>query len=130
LVFRKRPVVFQLMQDNKMHIQAPMARNVEHRLDGVVERIVARAAAEIAQAVRQNIAAEVARLALKSDGAVGRKRRVILCPVPTCGKPGGGPKWGWFCADHKNLPAAEKEKARRATRARLARPAAKGKSKK
>jgi hypothetical protein len=42
---------------------------------------------------------------------------VILCPVPGCGKPGGGPKWGWFCAEHKDLPAAEKDKARAASRA-------------
>lgn len=83
---------------------------------------MARAAAEIAQAVRQNIADEVSRLVGTGGGAVGkrlgRKRRVIMCPVPNCGKPGGGPKWGWFCADHKDLPAAEKEKARAATRAR------------
>jgi hypothetical protein len=90
-------------------------------LDRTVGRIVARAAADIAHAVRQTIATEVAKRVDRVT--LGRARRVILCPVPNCGKPGGGPKWGWFCANHKNLPESEKEKARAATRARP-RPAA------
>ena len=101
-----------------------MPRTSTHSaLDRTLQDIVSRAAAEIALAVRQNIADEVSRLVgVVGGGSVARrvlrKRRVILCPVPNCGKPGGGPKWGWFCADHKDLPAAEKEKARAATRAR------------
>ena len=102
-----------------------MPRTSTHSgLDRTVQDIVSRAAGEIAHAVRQNIADEVSRLVGTGGGGLAarrvqfRKRRVILCPVPNCGKPGGGPKWGWFCADHKNLPAAEKEKARAATRAR------------
>jgi hypothetical protein len=95
----------------------------ESRLDRTLQDIVERAAAQVALAVRQNIADEVTRLVgVTGSGGVAkrmlRKRRVIFCPVPNCGKPGGGPKWGWFCADHKDLPAAEKEKARAATRAR------------
>jgi hypothetical protein len=92
-------------------------------LERTINNIVNRAASEVAEAVRQNIADEVTRLVGSRGGATlgrafGRKRRVILCPVPNCGKPGGGPKWGWFCAEHKDLSAAEKEKARNATRAR------------
>jgi hypothetical protein len=92
-------------------------------LDQTLENIVSRAAAEIAQAVRQNTADEVSRL-VGAGGSIGgrralRQRRVIMCPVPSCGKPGGGPKWGWFCAEHKDLPASEKEKARAATRGRV-----------
>ena len=102
----------------------------ESALDRTLNAIVARAAGEIAQAVRQNIADEVSRLVGGQRGAgigggagialprLGRKRRIIYCPVPGCGKPGGGPKWGWFCSEHKDLPAAEKEKARSASRAR------------
>jgi hypothetical protein len=103
----------------------------ESALDRTLNGIVSRAAAEIVHAVRQNIADEVNRLV--GQGGVtslggrrgrplgsGRKRRVILCPVPGCGKPGGGPKWGWFCANHKDLSAADKAKARAATRARAA----------
>ena len=99
-----------------------MPRTSTHSaLDRTLNDIVARAAAEIAHAVRQNIADEVSRLVGTGGGAgkrLARKRRVIMCPVPNCGKPGGGPKWGWFCGDHKDLPASEKEKARAATRAR------------
>ncbi|HJZ84965.1 MAG TPA: hypothetical protein VKN99_07315 [Polyangia bacterium] len=96
----------------------------ESALDRTLNNIVASAAAEIAQAVRQNIADEVSRLVGGRGGGggaaprLGRKRRIIYCPVPGCGKPGGGPKWGWFCADHKDMPESEKEKARAATRAR------------
>ena len=90
-------------------------------LDRTLNAIVARAATEIAHTVRQNIADEVARLvgnahgrasAATPLGRVGRKRKRILCPV--CGKPGGGPRWGWFCEDHRNLPEAEKRKIREA----------------
>ena|SRR5262245_9834158 len=100
----------------------------ESTLDRTLNTIVARAAGEIADAVRQNIADEVSRLVgggrVGGGGStlalprLGRKRRVIYCPVPGCGKPGGGPKWGWFCAEHKDLPQSEKEKARSATRMR------------
>jgi hypothetical protein len=95
-------------------------------MDRTLNDIVARAASEIADAVRGNIADEVARLVggratvARGPGRPGRppgrRRRVILCPVPKCGKPGGGPKWGWFCKDHKDLPASEKAKARAASR--------------
>jgi len=101
-----------------------MPRTSTHSgLDRTLQDIVTRAAADIAHAVRQNIADEVSRLVGVVGGGVAarrvlRKRRVIMCPVPNCGKPGGGPKWGWFCANHKNLSAAEKAKARAVTRAR------------
>src|SRR5262249_37222405 len=60
------------------------------------------------------------RVSERLGGSAGRRRRIILCPVPHCGKPGGGPKWGWFCAEHRNLPKAEMERIRRERRARLA----------
>ena len=97
----------------------------EDQLQQTLDKIISAAAAEIAQAVRQNIADEVTRMVGVSGsrivaGRVVRKRRVILCPVANCSKPGGGPKWGWFCADHRDLPAAEKKKAREAARNRTA----------
>jgi hypothetical protein len=100
-----------------------MRKAQKSNLEATLGEIVARTATEIAQAVRQNIAEEVSRLVgngttPRRGSPLVRRRRVILCPVPGCGKPGGGPKWGWFCATHKDLPAAEKEKARAATRAR------------
>lgn len=92
-------------------------------LDRALESIVRDAAAAIGSIVRDNIAREVQAL-LERPGPLGlraprmRQRRVIVCPVPECGKPGGGPKWGWFCAEHKDLPPHEKEHARTVTRAR------------
>ena len=90
-------------------------------LDRRINDIVARAAQEIAQTVRQSIVDEVNQLvsgrANVAIEGMARKRRVITCPVPGCGKPGGGHKWGWFCAEHKDLPAFEKEKARAARNA-------------
>jgi len=93
-------------------------------LDKTLSSIVARAAGEIAHAVRQNIAHEVTSLvglgrkALGQGGLakLGRKRKVITCP--SCGKPGGGPKWGWFCKDHKDLSESEKNQARAKVRSR------------
>ena len=91
-------------------------------LDRRINDIVTRAAQEIAQTVRQSILDEVNQLVsgranVAIEGGMARKRRVITCPVPGCGKPGGGPKWGWFCAEHKDLPSSEKEKARAARNA-------------
>ena len=97
----------------------------EEQLDRTLQEIVSRAAAEIAQAVRENIADEVTRMvggSARRGGTagliarVGKKRRTILCPVPGCGKRGGGPKWGWFCEGHKDLSDAEKDKIRRENR--------------
>jgi hypothetical protein len=97
----------------------------EEQLDRTLQDIVSRASAEIAQAVRESIADEVTRMVGGNGGRagtagrvarVGKKRRTILCPVPGCGQRGGGPKCGWFCADHKDLSEAEKEKIRRENR--------------
>ena len=96
-----------------------------------LESIVSSAAQEIADAVRQNIAEEVTRVVgsgggrvvkfAKGSTALGhiRQRQQIFCPVNGCGKPGGGPKWGWFCATHKDLPQAEKDRARAESRPHL-----------
>jgi hypothetical protein len=96
-----------------------MSQTQTYALESTLNQIVAQAAAQIALAVRQNIAHEVARLA-DVDFPLGhaQKRRTILCPVPGCGQPGGGPKYGWCCGEHKDLPESEKQAARFATRAR------------
>jgi hypothetical protein len=100
-----------------------MSRIDATSLDSMLTGIVSRAAADITHLVRQSIAVEVSRLvggSARDLTALGRvrQRRVIACPVPSCGKAGGGPRWGWFCAEHRNLPEAEKEKARLETRPR------------
>lgn len=95
-------------------------QQAETVLDKAVNRIVAQAASDIAQAVRLSIAEEVARVCggdVKPNGTL-RKRAAIVCAVPQCGRPGGGPKWGWFGSDHKDLSPKEKSKARAATRRR------------
>ena len=95
-----------------------MARvSQDKQFESTVARIVASTANEIAQAVRQNIADEVARMV--GQGTAGnagtRGRRKILCPV--CGKPGGGPRWRWACADHRHLSKAKLREARAKARA-------------
>lgn len=101
-------------------------------LEGRIQEIVQQAAAQIAAAVRQNIAEEVTRAigagvgeyrpparAHAAAGTRPRKRPPILCPVAGCGKPGAGPKFGWFCREHnESLSSAEKEAARAASRTR------------
>ena len=113
--------------DRSAKVAAMPRLSREESFERTLQGIIDRAAAEIAQAVRQNIADEVTRMvggaSLRRGTAgrvarVGRKRAPILCPVPNCGKPGGGPKWGWFCADHKNLPKSEKDEIRAKNRPR------------
>ena len=103
-----------------------MPRNASSSIDRRITEIISRASRDVTQAVKQSIAEEVRRIVsgggVRLDKAKGqRTRKTIFCPVPGCEKPGGGPKWGWFCADHKSLPDAEKDKARAATRGNGAR---------
>src|SRR2546429_6640016 len=97
-------------------------------LDRTLTDILLRTSAEVALVVRRSIAEEVATLITgPSTGGVRvssavlgrpRQRKLILCPVPRCGRRGGGPKWGWCCEIHKDLPAEEKTRARQTTRPR------------
>jgi hypothetical protein len=87
----------------------------EDALQLKLDKIVGEAAAEIADAVRANIATEVARLLGASSSRtvasrMVRKRSQILCPI--CGDRAGGPRWNWACARHKDLPIAQLKKAR------------------
>ena len=94
-------------------------RSTESALDKTINQIITRTAHEVVHAVRHSIAEEVARLVggtiARSDkfiSSVVRKRARVLCPVPGCNEPTGGPRWGWFCAEHKDLPEEEKLKHR------------------
>ena len=93
-----------------------ITRTTQAVLDRTINHIVGRASREIAQAVRRSIVEEVSRL-IDEKGAHGtvaavRKRARVLCPVPGCGKVTGGPRWGWFCAEHKELPEERKAEFR------------------
>jgi len=96
----------------------------QSRADQAIAEIVQAAAGEISRVVRECIAIEIQAIVGETSRknapalASKRHRRVILCPVPKCGKPGGGPKYGWFCRDHKDLPKAERDAARAASRPR------------
>lgn len=51
----------------------------------------------------------------------GRKPRAILpCPYPGCGRPGKGPRFGWFCEEHRSLPKTERDRIRIAQRVKAA----------
>lgn len=93
-----------------------MNRTSQLALDRTITQIVGRAAHDITQAVRHTIAEEVARLIQRSSSqprlTTVRRRARVLCPVPGCGKPTGGPRWGWFCAEHKDLPNDKKSEYR------------------
>jgi hypothetical protein len=88
------------------------------RFDRLLASVIRDSAAEIGRLFREHASLELARYSSHIKARRARKRQVILCPVKGCGKPGGGPKWGWFCRAHKELPAAAKDKARAETRAR------------
>jgi len=107
----------------------------ESRLDQTVNEILRDAAGKIAEAVRQELRDRLAHV-LEGPGLAGgpavrrgrppgvraeraakrRPRAKVLCPVPGCGKPGAGPKYGWFCKEHASLPDGEKLKYRAARR--------------
>jgi hypothetical protein len=90
------------------------------RLQPLLEPIARRFAAEVAAAVvgfvearvKHEVEAAVGRAfsgARTRASAVPRRARAIRpCRVPGCGKPSKGPRFDFFCAEHRDLPAAEK----------------------
>ena len=67
---------------------------------GVVEARVKR---EVESAVGRAFASAKAR-----GVSPARARKIRPCRVPGCGKPSKGPRFDFFCAQHRDLPAAEK----------------------
>jgi len=47
---------------------------------------------------------------------VRRPRRARGCPVAGCNQPSKGPRFSFLCAEHRNMPAAERQKYRVAPR--------------
>lgn len=99
----------------------PRPNRIQKLVQDAFLKFGAQLASELAQEIRHELRGEIDSLLGDSKaGTPGRvvkvvkKRKVVMCPVPGCGNPGGGPKWGWFCVSHKDLTAAEKKKARAA----------------
>ena len=97
----------------------PRART-QVRLQPLLEPIARRFAAEVAAAVvgfvearvKHEVESAVGRAfagARTRGGAAPRRARAIRpCRVPGCGKPSKGPRFDFFCAEHRDLPAGEK----------------------
>jgi hypothetical protein len=74
----------------------------------------------------QRAAKAITKAQAKASGLKSARRRVRLCPVPGCGRPGAGPRNRWFCDTHKGLPVAEQKRILAAAKgAAHAQPAAK-----
>jgi len=99
-----------------------MPRSKKHALEQILEPIAQRFANEIAAAVmdlvEQRVKQETERLVGRALEGVRAKGRpavaarpsgVRVCRVPGCGKPSKGPRFDYFCEEHRNLPEAEKE---------------------
>ena len=96
----------------------PSARN-QDPLQPLLEPIARRFAAQVAAAVVGFVEARVKRevesavgrafASARTRGAAPRRARTIRpCRVPGCGKPSKGPRFDFFCAEHRELPAADK----------------------
>jgi hypothetical protein len=73
-------------------IQAEVAREFQDRFQGFTQQI-----------------AGIQSLSLE-------KKPYRVCPVPGCGKAGAGPRYGWFCREHAELPDNEKLQYRKGTK--------------
>jgi hypothetical protein len=95
-------------------------RRAQDPLPPLLEPIARRFAAQVAAAVVGFVEARVKR---EVEAAVGRAfasartrgraappraRTIRPCRVPGCGQPSKGPRFDFFCAQHRGLPAAEK----------------------
>jgi hypothetical protein len=89
------------------------------RLQPMLEPIARRFAAQVADAVmgfveervKHEVEAAVGRAfaGTHARGVAPRRVRAIRpCRVPGCGKPSKGPRFDFFCAEHRELPPAEK----------------------
>jgi hypothetical protein len=89
-------------------------------LQPLLEPIARRFAAQVAAAVVSFVEARVkheVKLAVgrafagaraRGGASATRVRNIRPCRVPGCGKPSKGPRYDFFCAQHRELPAADK----------------------
>jgi hypothetical protein len=95
-------------------------RRTKDPLQPLLEPIARRFAAQVAAAVVDFVEARVkhevhmavgrafAGARARSGPAATRGRNIRPCRVPGCGKPSKGPRFDFFCTQHRELPAAEK----------------------
>lgn len=91
-----------------------------------IEQVIERATQEIRELLRRQVADSIfaqtkapsLQLTQAQSDHKPPQRRQIMCPVDKCGEPGAGSRYGWFCAKHFELPAKEKEKWRKARKAK------------
>jgi hypothetical protein len=107
-----------------------MPRPRKDSLEPLLEPIARRFALEVATAVMGVVEARVKR---EVETAVGRAfasarargtplgrtrvRKIRPCRVPGCGRPSKGPRFDFFCEEHRELPAAEKASIKAGKRA-------------
>ncbi len=100
-------------------------RQLDNHLNRIVADHVGQLTRAIAQAVRQNIGTELARLVGAERPAAaslrrsirGRKPRILPCIAPGCGSPSKGPRFRYLCARHLDAPRKDYEAWREARRA-------------
>jgi hypothetical protein len=120
----------------------------QDKLQSKINAIITEATAKVTALVRHNIGAEITRIAQvalagpilagvsdhgskpsteapRSKVPAAKKpspqvARQMECPSPGCKNPSKGPRFSWFCAEHRELPADEKEKILVEWRARRA----------
>lgn len=88
-------------------------------LQPLLEPIARRFAAQVAAAVvgfvearvKHEVKAAVSRAfagaRVRGGTAATRVRNIRPCRVPGCGEPSKGPRYDFFCAQHRELPAAD-----------------------
>jgi hypothetical protein len=106
-----------------------MPRVRKDPLKSLLDPIAQRFAVEVSVAVmghvearvREEVQAVVGR-AFRGQAVAARGRRrgaapvrqLRPCRVPGCGRPSKGPRFDYFCAQHRELPAAEKDAIKKA----------------
>lgn len=98
---------------------------IEKTIELSIRTIVNRRMDDIVRDVKTHLYDTWASLQLLDLGEEGaarakkkKKKRVIRCPVANCGRRGAGPKYGWACRKHSDLPKRTLISARKKLRGR------------
>jgi hypothetical protein len=89
-------------------------RTQDDSFRSLIDRFTRELTAAIAQHVQEQVSAALARVqgdGIRLRGHTDQRRSGRLCPVPSCGKPGAGPRNRWFCKDHSRKLSATEQKS-------------------